>query len=116
MTFNEAAALYVDSNLCGSRHCSLPPHVRAEGTGFSPLILGLNDSPDDLTGSRNLYVEVTSLADVPSPMSYSTRLFLSSFSLVFAPPAPPIPEPATASLRAAGLLALASLMHRRRSG
>jgi hypothetical protein len=116
MTFNEAAGLYVNSNLCDSRHCTLPPHVRVEGTQFPPLILGLNDHADDLTGSRNLYVQLSSLADLPFPMSYSTTLFLNPFSVVFAPPTPPIPEPATVSLMAAGLLVLGWLMRRRRSG
>ncbi len=116
MTFNEAAGLYVNSNLCDSRYCTLPPHVRAEGTQFPPLILGLNDHPDDLTGSRNMYVQVSSLADLPFPMSYSTTLFLNPFSIVFAAPTPPVPEPATVSLMAAGLLALGWFVRRRSSG
>jgi PEP-CTERM motif len=116
MTFNEAAGLYVNSNLCDSRHCTLPPHVRVEGTQFAPLILGLNDHPDDLTGSRNMDVQLSSLADLPFPMSYSTTLFLNPFSIVFAAPTPPVPEPATMSLMTVGLLALGWSMRRRRSG
>jgi hypothetical protein len=114
VTFHEAAALYVNSNLCDSRYCSLPPHVRAEGTMFAPLILGLNDHPDDLSGSRDMYIELTALGDLPLPMSYSTTLFLYPFSIVFAPPAAPIPEPATVSLIGAGLIALAWARRRRR--
>lgn len=114
MTFNEAAGLYVNSNLCGGRHCPIPPHVQVEGTLFPPLILGLNDHPDDLTGSRDLYVEVSALGGLPYPMSYATTLFLYPFSIVYAAPAPPIPEPATVSLIGAGLLALGWLGRRRR--
>jgi hypothetical protein len=114
VTFNEAAGLYVNSNLCGGRNCPLPPHVQAQGTPFAPLVLGLNDHPDELTGSRNLYVEVSSLAGLPLPMSYSTTLFLNPFSIVFAPPAAPIPEPATLSLIGAGLIALGGWRRRRR--
>lgn len=116
VTFNEAAGLYVNSNLCDGRFCALPPHVRAEGTHFTPLILGLNDQPDDITGSRELYVQVSSLADLPFPMGYSTTLFLNAFSVVYSAPAPPVPEPATVSLMAAGLLVLGHLARRRRSG
>jgi hypothetical protein len=116
VTFHEAAALYVNSNLCDSRYCSLPPHVRAEGTPFAPLILGLNDHPDDLSGSRSMYIEMTSLGDLPLPMSYSTTLFLYPFSIVFAPPAAPVPEPATVGLFSACLIALGWRLRRRRSG
>jgi PEP-CTERM motif len=114
VTFNEAAGLYVNSNLCQGRSCTLPPHVQAQGTLFAPLILGLNDQPDDLAGSRDMYIELTALGDLPLPMSYSTTLFLHPFSIVFAPPAAPIPEPASVSLIGAGLIALAWAKRRRR--
>jgi PEP-CTERM motif len=116
VTFHEAAALYVNSNLCDSRYCSLPPHVRAEGTMFAPLILGLNDHPDDLRGSRDMYIEMTSLGDLPLPMSYSTTLVLLPFSIVYAAPTAPVPEPATVGLFAACLIALGWRLRRRRSG
>ena len=94
VTFNEAAGLYVNSNLCDGRFCALPPHVRAEGTHFTPLILGLNDKPDDITGSRTLTLSASWSADFPDGYNFSGQVgYFRNGTFVNS-----VPEPATWAL------------------
>jgi PEP-CTERM motif len=111
--FNEAAVIYLDSSNCtGSRAClnRYPGNVNLGGTTFRPLILGLNDQPDDITGSVDLFVTLGIAAD--QSIGYSTGLFLSATPLVFSAP---VPEPATVALMAAGLLSIGLWAPRRRA-
>ena len=109
----ESAVIYLDSSNCtGSPAClsRFPPNVELGGTTFQPLILGLNEQPDDITGSIDLFATLGVAAN--ETVGYSTGLFLSATPLVFAAP---IPEPAKVALMVAGLLALGPLVRRRRA-
>ena len=110
--FTESAVIYLGSSNCtGDRAClnRYPPNVILGGTTFRPLILGLNDQPDDITGSVDLFATLGIAAD--QTVGYSTNLFLSATPLVFSAP---IPEPATVALMVTGLSALGLMARRRR--
>ena len=74
----------------------------------SPLVLGLNDQRDDITGNVDLFVTVSQAAN--SGFGYSTTLFIGTQVVAISAP---VPEPATLGLMAGGLL-LSIAWHRRR--
>ncbi len=108
---HEVGILYLTGSDCSAiRPCPVPPGgPTIGGVVFQPLILGLNDRPDDLSGSFDFFITASLRPD--SPVDYATTLSLAYTTTAVAAP---IPEPATAALMAAGLLAL-GLARRRRS-
>ena len=107
----EVGALYFGSNDCSdSRYCNTLPGLIVSGTRFTPpLVLGLNDQADDITGSKALFVTVGVAAD--TPFGFSSTLFVSHFPVLFSAP---VPEPATLALMAGGLLLTSLMLGRRR--
>lgn len=107
---SEAAVLYPFSNNCsGSRYCRPPPHLTLGGTGFAPLVLGLNDEPDDISGRWDLSVTIGAVAG--QPLGFSGDLFLGFTPVTVAAP---IPEPGTIALLVAGMVAIGLRSRRRR--
>jgi PEP-CTERM motif len=89
VTDHEAAAINVSGSGCASRECN--PY--ATGVGYQVIVLGLNEHPDDLTGSVRLF---TGIEDG----FFSTTLFLSADTQILAAP---IPEPSSWALMLLGL-------------
>ena len=109
----EAAAIYFNSSFCGgARTCAHPTYLTETGTPFTPLILGLNQQPDDISGTQDLFVTLSMPSDLSTGFAYSASLFISPTPQILTAP---IPEPATVGLMVSGLLALA-FMARRRAG
>jgi hypothetical protein len=107
--FNEAGVIYLESSNCtGSRACRFPSNADLGGTTFQALILGLNNQPDDISGSVDLFA--TASVGANQFFGYTANLFLSATPLQFSAP---IPEPATLALTVAGLFALG--LRRRRA-
>lgn len=106
---NEFATLRVFSNAC--EH---PGSCGNDITGGSidRLVLGLNSTPDFLTGSLNVssFVMASSL-----PMTATVAFgWLENVYSVGDAPVPAVPEPSTYALMAAGLLAVLFVSRRRR--
>jgi len=99
---HEVGIIYLTSNNCsGNRHCPVPPDAPIfSGVSFQPLILGLNDQPDDLSGSFDFFISATVRGDAPA--GSGVGLFLNYQTV---PISAPIPEPSTLALMAVGLLA-----------
>jgi hypothetical protein len=102
---HEGGALYAMSNNCfGSRYCRPQPGTEPGGnTGFPPLLLGLNDVPDRLTGR----VPVSGTLAVASgyPVGAQQDVYVQWLAFSYSGVAP-IPEPSTWMLLPVGLLAL----------
>jgi hypothetical protein len=110
-SLHEVGIVYLASNDCsGNRYCQVPPDAPDfKGVRFQPFILGLNDQPDDLTGSFDFFISMSLRPDSPRG-GFSTTLFLSATPLAVSAP---IPEPATVGLMAVGLLMLGGAVRRR---
>lgn len=111
---HEAGVLTFHSNDCRpSRYCGFAPWWDVSGTQFEPpLILGLNDRPDDISGSVSLHAFIHLRPDAPVDRITPT-LFVGVGRNVFAAP---VPEASTFGLMALGLPMLAFLARRRRKG
>jgi hypothetical protein len=107
---HEVGIVYLASSNCsGNRYCQIPPDApNFSGVTFQPFILGLNDRPDDLTGSFDFFISMSLPPD--APRGYATTLFLSNANVAVSAP---IPEPATVGLMAVGLLMLGGAVWRR---
>jgi hypothetical protein len=78
------------------------------GVGFQTEILGLNDQPDDFSGSVTFSTYVS--PSTPSQLPVGGTLFIDVRPIIFTAP---VPEPATWALMACGLLGLAVQARRR---
>jgi hypothetical protein len=107
---HEVGIIYLASSNCsGNRYCQIPPDApNFSGITFQPFILGLNDQPDDLTGSFDFFISMSLPPDARS--GFSTTLFLSATPLAVSAP---IPEPATLALMTVGLLMLGGAVRQR---
>lgn len=110
---HEGAVLHFGSSACGDpRFCPQPALQRSAGTPFSTLVLGGDDQPDDFWGSQQLFATAQFVGGLDPQLELMVGLSAGWSSQVFTAP---IPEPATTSLMAAGLLALGWFVRRRRA-
>jgi len=112
---HEAGALYANSNNCtGSTACLLSSAVTVGGnTGFPPLVLGFNDTPDQLSGRIAVSGSMSVAANAATPESRDIFIGWTAISISGVTP---IPEPETYALMLAGLGALTLASRRRNPG
>jgi hypothetical protein len=104
---HESALVGVQSRFCNRTTCP-PPEIDYSGPGYVGFVLGSNDVPDALTGSRTFTASAT-LRDT-FPGSEGATVFFGSFVLV-----QEVPEPSTHALLLAGLLGVVALKRKRAS-
>lgn len=106
----EAGALYSRSNLCEhGRACPPEPGLFIAGSGLPPLLLGLNDHPDLLSGQ----IELFSSVHVEPTYAYGpleTPVYVGWSGQTYAGI---VPEPSRILLIGAGLAAIALTCRRR---
>jgi Cu/Ag efflux protein CusF len=110
---HEVGWILVFGTRCDSRYCGHPPGLYELGTAtFPPILLGLNDVADDLSGqlqvSAGYSVEPAPFLGGAMP---TAGLSLATFTHSVAAP---IPEPATTALMLFGLVALGIGVRQRR--
>ena len=103
---HEVGWIYVSGTRCESRHCGHLDGLTELGTAtFPPILLGLNDVADDLTGQ----LQVSAGYRVEDGFNFTRTAGLSVSSFTHS-----IPEPATTALMLVGLAAVGWAARRRR--
>ena len=105
----ESGGIYLFSNMCGGAHCP-PGPVSFLGSGIPPVVLGLNDHPDDIVGSVELFSQA-SLS--PNEVPETVTVFADYAPVIFSAP---VPEPVTYGLLIGGLAFIGWKQTLRRSG
>ena len=106
----EMGAVHVISSFCGgARFCGHPVYLTETGLPFTPLVLGQNDHPDDITGSLDVFVTIGFPANLQG--GWSGTLFIGASPQVLSAP---VPEPAAVTLMGIGLLVTGIAACRRR--
>jgi hypothetical protein len=107
---HEVGWILVFGSHCGSRYCAHPPGLDELGTDtFPPILLGLNDVADDLSGELQVSAGYRVAAD-PFIGGFMPTAGLSVASFTHS-----IPEPATTALMLVGLAAIGLAVRRRRT-
>ena len=102
---HESAGIYVVSNLCQGRLCTLQPDRIDSFGGPNALILGDNLVRDELTGEQTFFAS----SGVPSTWlqgGAQRGAFLNVVAAITFSGVPPVPEPGTYALMLAGLVML----------
>jgi PEP-CTERM motif len=100
---HEVGWIFVFGTQCQSRYCSHPPGLNELGTTtFPPVILGLNDTADDLSGTLPVWAGYR--VDLGAP-GFNPTASLSALAFTHSV-ANPVPEPPTWALMGGGLVAL----------
>lgn len=107
---HEAAGLGFFSSTCQNRYCNPFPHWTDSVSGPIAVVIGNNDTADDLTGSISFSVAagISSSWFGPDTRTAYVSVWSREFSPVTA-----VPEPSTYVLMLAGLLSMAALARRR---
>jgi hypothetical protein len=111
---HEVGWIYVYGTRCDSRYCPHPPGLNELGSAtFPPILLGLNDVADDLSGQ--LQVSAGYSVDPGLSFGFTPTASLSVIGRTYSVLAP-IPEPGTYALMLFGLGAIGLGTWRRRMG
>jgi hypothetical protein len=108
---HEVGWILVSGTRCESRYCGHRDGITELGTDtFPPILLGLNDVADDLSGQLQVWAGYRVEADpsVGTGHMLTARLSVTSFTHS-------IPEPATMAMMLVGLAAMGLAVRRRRT-
>ena len=112
----ESAGIYVQGVPdCPRGSCTSRPPIMS-GDAYSPMAVFESDNtvPDDITGSRTVFVTATWSSDDGVPSWTGSFGIFPIGTWVNSSPAAPIPEPSTWALFSVSLAALAFMRGRRR--